>query len=76
MLLIPSFHVQHVFLQILLKVILFKSIRKEGHSTTQQEEQLVTWNTQAQRSDHTLKINNRNHDNRSTALSSTVILNI
>jgi hypothetical protein len=33
-----------------------------------------TWNTHAHKGDHTLKINNRSHDKRSTAVSSTIIL--
>jgi hypothetical protein len=46
------------------------------HNTTQQEEQPVMWNTQVHKWDHTLKINNRSHNNRSTVVSSTIILNI
>jgi hypothetical protein len=43
---------------------------KKRHSTTQEEEPPVTWNTQAHIWDHRLKINNRR-----TAVSATIILN-
>jgi hypothetical protein len=48
---------------------------KNTPRATKQEEQPVTWNTHAHRGNHTFKIYNRSHDERCTAVSSTIILN-